>query len=110
MPKDKPAFNETAMFAELEAEGLALIAELAAMPMPELPPMELQDIDFSAPPPDAPKRACKAPKRARRASGSERISIRIPARVLIAYRDAADRQSCGYQTLINKVLKSNMPE
>lgn len=109
MSNDKPVFNETAMFAELEAEGLALIAELAAMPMPELPPMENQDLDFSTPTPEAPKRACKAPKRARRTSGSERISIRVPARILNAYRDEAERKGCGYQTLINKVLKANMP-
>lgn len=108
MPKDKPEFDE-AMFADLEAEGLALLAELASMPMPELQDIEHQDIDLRTPPPEATKRACKAPKRVRRASGSEKISLRVPARILNAYRDEADRKGCGYQTLINKVLKANMP-
>ena len=108
MPKDLPEFDE-AMFADLEAEGLTLLAELASMPMPELQDIEYQDIDFSTAPPEAPKRTCKAPIRTRKASGSEKISLRVPARVLNAYRDEADRKGCGYQTLINNVLKSNIP-
>lgn len=110
MPQDKPNYPDEAFFAELEAEGQSLFAELAAMSMPELPPMKLQDIDLSTPPPETPKRACKAPKRARRASGSEKISLRVPVSVLNGYRDEADRKGCGYQTLLNKVLKLNMPK
>ena len=40
---------------------------------------------------------------------SQRITIRIPATVLAAFKEKARKSCVGYQTLINRALRSAMP-
>lgn len=68
----------------------------------EVPELDIDDALFSTMPDWKPPTASKAPLPV---SGKRPISIRIDGRVLLAFREQAEKTGTPYQTLINRALQ-----
>jgi hypothetical protein len=85
----------------------AVIAEIRAIPDEPLTVLdiEIEDIDFSitperAAPPSLPTRPATKPRGA-----TVKISLRVPTRTLVAFKDRASRTGARYQSLIIAELR-----
>lgn len=81
--------------------------EMADVPFPDLE-IELEDLDLSAPAPAGITAGVTADTHAGLtvAGKSQKITIRIPTRVLAAFRAQAAKTGVPYQRLMNRALRS----